>query len=212
MEVIEMNGRPVEKLAAVIDRRTPVVEPLIVIGIASLITTWMIQPYVAQALTQQGNAALSAAQAALWFSGVLSPLAAFGKALAAALVCWACSVFLGERLPLIKLVSVFCIAEVVFSLRDVAMMGVLFARGVDGIRTAADLMVAFGVNVFIHKPSPLQRIGFETWDLFSVVWAAVVFMMLRLAFKATRPTAAALAILALVFRVLFSAAALLYSL
>jgi len=207
-----MNNRPAERLASVIDRRTPVIEPLVVIAIASLITTWMIQPYVAHALAQQGGAAQSAAQAALWFSGVLSPLAAFGKALAAALVCWACSVFLGERLPLIKLVSVFCVAEVVFSLRDLTMMAVLLARGVDGVRTAADLMVAFGMNAFVHRPSPLQRIGFETWDLISVVWAATVFAMLRVVFKANRRSAAALAIVALVFRVLFSAAALLYSL
>jgi hypothetical protein len=207
-----MNNYRSEKLAGILERRAPVVEPLIVIALASLITTWAIQPYVAHALAQQGAAAQGAAQAALWISGVLSPLAAFGKALAAALVCWACSVFLGERLSLIKLVSVFCIAETIFSLRDLAMIGVLIARGVDGVRTGADLMVAFGVNAFLHKPSALQRVGFETWDFFSIVWAAAVFAMIRGVFKASRRSAALLAIIALAFRVLFSAAALLYSL
>jgi hypothetical protein len=207
-----MNNVRSERFASVVDRRTPVVQPLIAIAIMSLITTWMIQPYVAHALVQQGPAAQGAAQAALWLSGVLSPLAAFGKALSAALVCWAFSVFLGERLPLVKLISVFCIAEMVFSMRDVTTMGVLVTRGVSGVRTAADLMVAFGVSAFLHKPSPLQRIGFETWDFFSIVWAAVVFAMLRVVFKMSRGSAVGLAVLVLVFRVLFSAAALLYSL
>lgn len=207
-----MTSRRSERISSIIDRRTPVVEPLIVIALVSLMTTWAIQPYVAHALAEQGPLAQQAAQVGLWISGVVSPLAAFGKALAAALVCWACSVFLGARLSLFKLVSVFCIAETVFSLRDLTTIGVLLLRGVDGIRTAADLMVAFGVNAFLHKPTALQRVGFETWDLFSVVWAAVVFAMIRIAFKMPSRSAAVLAILALVFRVLFSAAALLYSL
>jgi hypothetical protein len=207
-----MNSRTAEKFASIVGRRTPVFEPLIAIAIVSLITTWAIQPYVVHALAQQGAPAQQAARAALWISGVVSPLAAFGKALAAALVCWACSVFLGERLSLIKLVSVFCIAEMVFSLRDLTMLGVLAARGIDGVRTAADLMVAFGVNAFLNKPSPLQRVGFETWDLFSVAWTVVVFAMIRGVFNVSRRSAAMLAVLALAFRVLFSAAALLYSL
>lgn len=207
-----MNNVPVGRFTAVVERRTPVFEPLAAIAIISLMTSWVIQPYLAHALAQQGPVAQQAAQGALWLSGVLSPFAAFGKALAAALVCWACSVFLGERLPLAKLVSVFCVAEVVFSLRDLTVAGVLLARGLGAVHTTADLMVAFGINAFVHGASPLQRIGFETWDFFTVAWASLVCALLRGVCRSSTRSAVALAAVAFTVRTLFAAAALLYTL
>ena len=168
-----MNRVRIGRIAAVVDRRSPVFEPLAAIAIVSLITSWIMQPYLVHALVEQGSVAQHAAQGALWLSGVLSPFAAFGKALAAALVCWSCSVFLGERMSLAKLISIFCVAEVVFSLRDLTVAGVLVARGVGAVHTTADLMVAFGVNAFVRGMSPLQRISVETWDFFTIAWAAV---------------------------------------
>lgn len=200
------------RLNAVIERRAPMFEPLVVIAIISLISSWTIQPYITQALAPQGPLAQQAAQGALWLSGVLSPFAALGKALAAALVCWACAVFLGERLSFAKLLSVFCLAEVVFALRDLAIAAVLAARGIGAVHTTADLLVAFGVNAFVHGMSPLQRVGLETWDLFSVAWALAALLMIRGAFKTSWRSAAALAAIAFTFRALFTAATLLYSL
>jgi hypothetical protein len=196
----------------IVERRTPVFEPLAAIAVVSLVTSWIIQPYLAHALAQQGPVAQQAAQGALWLSGVLSPFAAFGKALAAALVCWACSVFLGERLPFMKLISVFCVAELVFSLRDLTVAGVLAARGVGAVHTATDLMVAFGVNAFVHAISPLQRISVESWDFFTVAWASLVCALLRGACKGSARSAIVLAAVAFTVRTLFAAAALLYTL
>ena len=207
-----MNSVPVRRFAAVVDRRAPVFEPLAVIAIVSLITSWVIQPYLSHALAQQGAVAQQVAQGALWLSGVLSPFAALGKALAAALVCWACSVFLDERLSFAKLVSLFCVAEIVFSLRDLTVAGVLVARGVGAVHTTADLMVAFGVNAFVHGRSPLQRIGVETWDFFTVAWASLVCALLRGICKTSARSAVVLAAVAFTMRALFAAAALLYTL
>ncbi|MGH7653385.1 MAG: hypothetical protein ACREN6_01860 [Gemmatimonadaceae bacterium] len=207
-----MNNQSAGRLAAVLERRTPMFEPLVAIAIISLITSWVIQPYVAQALAPQGPVAQQAAQGALWLSGVLSPFAAFGKALAAALVCWACAVFLGERLPFAKLVSAFCLAEIVFALRDVTVAGVLAARGVGAVHTTADLMVAFGINAFVHGTTPLQRISVETWDFFTVAWASLVCALLRGVCKSSARSAVVLAAVAFAVRTLFAAAALLYTL
>ena len=207
-----MNGVPVGRLAAVVGRRAPVFEPLAAIAIVSLATSWIIQPYIASALAQQGPIAQQAAQGALWLSGVLSPFAALAKALGVALVCWSCSVFLGERLSLTVLVSLFCVAEVVFSLRDLTVAGVLVARGVGAVHTTADLMVAFGVNAFVHGASPLERIGFETWDFFTVAWASLVCALLRGMCRSSVRAAVVLALVAFATRTLFAAAALLYTL
>jgi len=156
--------------------------------------------------------ALQAAQGALWLSGVLSPLAALAKALACATVCWACAVFLGERLPFVRLLSVFCVAEVVYSLRDLAVAVVLAARGIGAVHSAADLMVAFGVNAFVHGVSPIERIGIETWDFFTVAWACFLCAALRGVCKTGARSAVVLAVVAFAVRTLFAAAALLYTL
>ena len=195
-----------------IESRTPIIEPLIAIAIVSLVTSWAIQPYVAQALTQQGAVAQGAAQAAIWLSGVLSPFMALAKALAAAAVCWACAVFLGERLQPLKLISVFCVAEALFSLRDLALWGVLTSRGIEYIHSPADLMVAFGLNVFVRSPSPVSRIALESWDLFTVLWGFAIWWMLRRSLRTDLKTSAALALLVFLVRALFAAASLLYSL
>jgi hypothetical protein len=207
-----MNNRSAARFAAAIELRTPMFEPLAAIAIISLATSWIIQPYLVQALSQQGAVAQQAAQGALWLSGVLSPFVALGKALAAALVCWACAVFLGEQLSLAKLLSVFCVAEVVFALRDMAVAAVLVVRGLAAVHAPVDLKVAFGINAFVHAISPLQRIGLETWDLFSLMWALTVFLLLRSVLKTSPRSAAALAAMTFVFRALFAAATLLYSL
>jgi hypothetical protein len=207
-----MDSRPTGMFVRLVDQRTLVFEPLALIALVSLATTWAIQPFVLHALVQQGAPAQGAAQAALWLSGVLSPFAAFAKVVAAALICWSCAVFLGERLSLGKLVSIFCVAETVFSLRDATIACVLLARGVNAVRTASDLMVAFGVSAFLHHPSPLQRVGLETWDIFSIAWALLVFWLVRSVFKTDTRSAACVAIVALVFRTLFAAASLLYTL
>ena len=89
--------------------------------------------------------------------------------------------------------------------------GVLLARGIDAVRTASDLLVVFGVGALVHHPSPLQRIGFETWDGFSVMWALLIFWFIRSVFKTDVRPAACLAVVALMFRTLFAAASLLYS-
>src|SRR5450631_4038267 len=145
-----MSSRAAAILARTIESRSPVIEPLAIIAIVSLLSSWAIQPFVTHALSQQSAVAQGAAQAALWLAGVLSPFAALAKALAAAVVCWSCGIFLGERLSFAKLISVFCLAEVVFTLRDVALLGVLAARGLDSMRTTSDLIVAFGINGFLH--------------------------------------------------------------
>jgi hypothetical protein len=207
-----MTNQSAGRLAAALERRMPMFEPLVAVAIISLTTSWVIQPYVAQALAQQGPAAQQAAQGALWLSGVLAPFAALGKALAAALVCWACAVFLGERLSLVTLVSAFCVAEVVFSLRDLTVAGVLAARGLGAVHTTADLMVEFGINAFVHGTSPLQRISFETWDFFTVAWAAFVCALVRGVCKSSARSAVVLAAVAFTVRTLFAAAALLYTL
>ena len=206
-----MRRGPAQAIVRILDQRAPVVEPLAVIAIVSLVTTWMLQPFLVQALAGQGTVAQGAAQAALWLSGVLSPITAFVKAAAAALVCWSCAAFLGERLPIVKLLSAFCMAETLFSLRDVALIGVLVSRGIAAVRTSTDLLVAFGVNAFVHAPSPLQRIGIESWDVFGVAWAVAIFWMLRTVFKADRRSSAMLAAVVFAFRALFSAAGLLYT-
>ena len=207
-----MTSRPAGMFARVVEQRTPVMEPLAIIATVSLLTTWAIQPYVVHALAQQGTAAQGAAQAALWMSGVLSPLAALVKACAAALICWSCAVYLDERLSLLKLVSMFCVAEIIFSLRDLTMLGVLAARGIDNVHTTSDLMVAFGINAFVHSSSSLWRIGFESWDMFSVAWGLLAFWMIRALYKTDARSTACLAVMAFTFRTLFAAASLLYSL
>jgi hypothetical protein len=207
-----MNSRPAGAFARIVEQRTPVIEPLAIIATVSLLTTWASQPYFVHALAQQGAAAQGAAQAALWLSGVLSPLTALVKAVAAALICWSCAVYLDERLSLLKLVSIFCVAETLFSLRDLTMLGVLAARGVDGVRTTSDLMVAFGINAFVHSPSSLARIGLESWDLFTVAWGLLIFWMIRAVFRTDTRSTACLAVMAFTFRTLFAAAGLLYSL
>jgi hypothetical protein len=210
-ECIRMASRTARALVRIVEQRTPIVEPLALIAVVSLLSTWAIQPYVVQALVQEGAPAQGAAQAALWLSGVVSPVTAFGKALSSAVVCWACSVFLDERHSFVKLVSVFSVAETVFALRDLAMAGVLVTRGIASMHATSDLMVAFGVNAFLHAPSTLQRIGFESWDIFTVVWAMLAFWMLRLVVKTNIRSAACLAAISFALRTLFSAASLLYS-
>lgn len=196
----------------VLENRSLVFEPLAIIAILSLVTSWAIQPYVAQALAQQGTAAQGAVQAALWLSGVLSPVSALAKALGVALVCWACAVFLGERLSLGKVVSIFCIAELVFSLRDVALLTVLAARGLANVRGTSDLMVGFGLNAFVHAKSSLVRIGLESWDAFTVVWAVASAWMIRACFKTDVRSTTFLALMAFAVRTLFAAASQLYRL
>jgi hypothetical protein len=207
-----MNSRPAGTFARIVEQRSPVIEPLAIVATVSLLTAWAIQPYVVHALAQQGAAAQGAAQAALWLSGVLSPLTALVKAVAAALICWSCAVYLDERLSLLKLVSIFCVAETLFSLRDLTMLAVLSARGVDAVRTTSDLMVAFGINAFVHSPSSLARIGLESWDLFTVAWGLLSFWMIRAVFRTDTRSTACLAAMAFTFRTLFAAASLLYSL
>jgi hypothetical protein len=206
-----MTSGPAGTFARLIDQRTPVVEPLAVIAIVSLLTSWAIQPYVGHALAQQGAVAQGAAQAALWFSGILSPFTALIKSVAAALICWSCAVWLDERLSLPRLISMFCVAETIFSLRDLTMLAVLAGRGITGMRTTSDLMVAFGLNAFLHSPSALARVGFESWDIFSVVWALLSFWMIRALFKTGARSTAFLAVMAFALRTLFTAAGLLYS-
>ena len=196
----------------IIDRRTPIIEPLTIVASTSLLAAWAIQPFVVHALIPQGAVAQGAAQAALWLSGALAPLTALIKASAAALICWSCAVYLGERLSLLKLVSIFCIAETIFALRDLAMAGVLVARGIESVRSTSDLMVAFGVNAFLHSSSSMARVACESWDVFSVAWGLVAFWMLRTLFGTGRRTSACLALVAFAFRTLFSAASLLYTL
>lgn len=199
------------RVAAVLERRALVFESLAAIAIISLATSWIMQPYLVRALAAQGAVAQQAAQGALWLSGILSPIAALGKALVGVAVCWACCVFLGERPAPVKLISVFCVAEIVFSLRDLISAGILVARGMGAIHTTGDLMVAFGANAFVHGVSPLQRISVETWDLFTVAWASVLCALLRGVCKVGVRPAIALAVIAFAVRTLFSAAAILYT-
>lgn len=207
-----MPIQPASAVARIVQTRTPIFEPMIVIAAVSLSTAFAIQPFVSQALSAQGPVAQGAAQTALWLSGVLSPFAALGKALAASLVCWSAAVFLEERLPFTQLLSMFCIAEIVFSARDLAMWAILLARGVASVHSSADLLVPFGLGAILSAPSPLTRIALESWDFFSLVWCALVFWLLRALFVRGRATAAVLALLTLAVRSLFSAASLLYGL
>jgi hypothetical protein len=206
-----MSNRSATAFAHTLESRAPVLEPLIVIAIVSLLTSWAIQPYIVHSLSQQGALAQGAAQAALWLAGVLAPISAFFKALAAALVCWACAIYLDVRIPLVKLVSVFCMAEVLFSLRDLTLWAVLAMRGLDGIRTTADLLVAFGINAFVHPASVAGRIATGSWDMFTFAWAILAYWMLRAAFKTDARSAACLAAVVFCMRVLFAAASQLYS-
>lgn len=207
-----MPRRPAEMLARIVDRRTPIIEPLTIVTVVSLLTAWAIQPFMVRALIPQGAAAQGAAQAALWLSGVLTPLTALIKASAAALICWSCAVYLGERLSLLKLVSMFCLAETIFALRDLTMLAVLAARGIESVRSTADLMVAFGINAFLNSSSASARVALESWDAFSVAWGLLAFWMIRALFRIDRRSSACLALTAFAFRTLFAAAGLLYSL
>lgn len=207
-----MPRRPAEMLARIVDRRTPIIEPLTIVTVVSLLTAWAIQPFMVRALIPQGAAAQGAAQAALWLSGVLAPLTALIKASAAALICWSCAVYLGERLSLLKLVSMFCLAETIFALRDLTMLAVLAARGIESVRSTADLMVAFGINAFLNSSSASARVALESWDAFSVAWGLLAFWMIRALFRIDRRSSACLVLTAFAFRTLFAAAGLLYSL
>jgi hypothetical protein len=158
-----------------------------------------------------GAAAQGAAQAALWLSGVLAPLTALMKAGAAALACWSCAVYLGERLSPFKLLSMFCVAETTFAIRDLALAGVLVARGTERVHSTSDLMVAFGVNALLHSSAPVARVALESWDLFSVAWALLAFAMIRALFRMDGRSSACLALVAFGFRTLFAAAGTLYS-
>jgi hypothetical protein len=206
-----MPTRSSTALARVVEERMPILEPLTVIAVVSLVTAWAIQPYVVHALAQQGAVAQSAAQAALWLSGVLSPFSALAKALLGALVCWSGAIYLGERVSLLKLISAFCLAETVFSLRDLTMWGVLAARGIGNVRSAADLMVAFGPNAFLRSQSAITRVALESWDFFTVAWGITIFWMIRTLFKIGIRSSICLAAMAVFVRTLFAAASLLYS-
>ena len=206
-----MSGSPSQIIGKLGGDRAIVIEPLVVIAAVSLLTSWAIQPYVIHALVEQGSVAQGAAQAALWLSGVLSPFAAFGKAVAAALVCWSCAIYLEQRVSLLKLVSIFCVAEIVFSVRDVAMWGVLAARGINSVHSTADLLVATGLNAFSHAQSPLARIAFESWDFFTLAWGVVVWWLIRLILRLDARSAAGLAVMAFAVRTLFAAASMLYT-
>jgi len=206
-----MSGRPAQIFGKLGADRTFVIEPLAVIAAVSLLTSWAIQPYVMHALLQQGAVAQGAAQAALWLSGVLSPFAAFGKAVAAALVCWSCAIYLDQRVSLLKLVSIFCLAEVVFSARDLAIWGVLALRGIDSVHSAADLLVATGLNAFAHVQSPVARIAFESWDFFTVAWGVLVWWLIQIVLKLDARSSAGLASMAFAARTLFAAASMLYT-
>lgn len=195
-----------------LETRPMVIEALTIIAIVSILSSWAIQPFVSHALVQHGTAAQGAAQAALWLSGVLSPITAFIKALGATLVCWSCAVFLRERVSFGKLLSVFCIAEMLFSLRDIALVCVLAARGLANVHSAADLMVAFGVNGFLHSQSALTRLAFESWDAFTVAWALLSFWMIRTLFNTDKRATLCLTLMAFAFRTLFAAAGQLYTL
>jgi hypothetical protein len=207
-----MTLQPSRAVRRIVETRAPIFEPMIVIAIVSMTTAFAIQPYVAQALAGQGPVAQGAAQAALWLSGVLSPFSALGKALAATLVCWSAATFLDERLPFARLLSAFCVAETVFSARDLAMWAVLFFRGLSSVHSSADLLVPFGLSSIAGAHSPSARIALESWDLFSLLWSVLVFWLLRALFAKDGRTAAVLALLALSVRTLFTAAGLLYRL
>jgi hypothetical protein len=206
-----MSSRSAAALARIVEQRTPILEPLAVIATVSLLTSWAIQPYVVHALAQQGAVAQGAAQAALWLSGVISPFSALAKATMAALVCWSCAIYFEQRLSLLKLVSIFCIAEMLFSLRDLTMWGVLTARGIQGVRSTSDLMVAFGLNAFLPVTSATSRIATESWDFFTVAWGIAAFWMIRALFKTDTRSSVLLAAMAVFVRTLFAAASLLYS-
>jgi hypothetical protein len=197
-------------MRGVVQRRTPILEPLALIAAVSLVTAWAVRPFAANALAGQGPVAQGAVQAVLWLSAILSPFAALVKAATAATACWAIAIYLDEQMPLAKLVSLFCLAELIFSIRDLAMCAVLALRGTAGVRSAADLVVPFGLNAFLHADSTLTRLAFESWDFFHVAWALLVFFMVYAVFETRVRSAACLAIAALVFRLLFSAAGLLY--
>jgi hypothetical protein len=206
-----MPSRTATAFARTLDSRAPVLEPLIVIAIVSLLTSWAIQPYIAQSLQQQGAIVQGAAQAALWLAGVLAPVSALVKAFAAALVCWACAIYLDVRLPLLKLLSMFCMAEVLFSLRDLTMCAVLATRGINAVHTTADLMVAMGINAFVQSSTMLAKIATGSWDFFTVAWAILAYWMIRAAFKTDARSAVCLALVVFCVRVLFAAATHLYS-
>ncbi len=189
-------------------KRMSIFEPLAVIATVSLLASWGIQPFLAEALASRGVLAQQTAHSALWISAVLSPFAAFGKALAGALIAWAIATFLNERLSLIKLVSVFCAAETVFCLRDLATWATLAIRGVSGIHSAADLAVPFGLNAFIQAHTVAARIATSSWDFFHVAWALLVFVLIRSTLRTEVRSSACLAASALAFRVLFAAATL----
>jgi hypothetical protein len=193
-----------------LERKTLIVEPMAIIATISLLTAWAIQPLVAHAVAQQGLVAQATVASALWLSAIVSPFSAFAKAASAALVCWAVAVYLGEQLPVKKLVSAFCVAEVLFSLRDLGMLAALAIRGTASIRSTGDLAVSFGPSAFLHSTSMLTRIAFESWDFFHIAWGLLLFCMLHAMFEIGRRSSAYLAIATLAFRVLFAAAGLLY--
>ncbi len=200
--------------ADTLESHTPVVEPLIVIAIVSLLShRGAIQPYIVHSLSQQGPLAQSrrGGEFALWLAGVLAPVSAFVKASAAALVCWACAIYLDVRIPLVKLLSIFCMAEVLFCLRDLTLWAVLAMRGLDSIRTTADLLVAFGINAFVHPASTAGKIATGSWDVFTFAWALLAYWMIRAAFKPDARSAMCLAAVVFFVRVLFTAASQLYS-
>jgi hypothetical protein len=206
-----MSGRSSLASSSVLAERAPILEPLIIISITSLVSSWAMQPFVGHALAQQGTIAQSAAQAALWLSGMLSPFAAFAKAIAAALTCWACAIFLDERLSFPKLLSIFCLAEMIFAARDVATVALVAIRGLDSMRAPSDLLVVFGLGAMVGAKTTIARLALESWDLFTVAWGVLACWMIRSKFRTGIAESVCLAIVVVAVRVLFTGASLLYS-
>jgi hypothetical protein len=196
--------------SGIIDRTSPL-EPLIFIAIVSLAVSWGMQPLIQAALSAQGALVQQSAAAALWISAALSPFAAFGKAVVAAAICWAVATFIDEPLPLGRLVTMFVVAETVFVLRDIVAWGVLVTRAVPSVHSPSDLSVHLGLNAFLPPMTGPLRLAVESWDVFHVAWAIVLFVLLRAVFGRSTGSAACLALIALASRVLFSAVTLMYS-
>jgi hypothetical protein len=192
-------------------KRAGPLESLALIATVALLSSWGMRPFVAQALAPMGPVAQHSAEAALWLSAVAAPFAALVKAAAAALVCWAASILLNERLSLVKLISIFCVAEALFCVRDLGLLGLLSLRGLAAIHSTSDLIVPFGAAFFIHARSAPWRIAVSSWDIFHLAWAVLLYFLLKESFKLPKRSAACLALTALALRVLFAAATMLYT-
>lgn len=147
----------------------PMLAPIAIASFVTVVGATAMRPAFRHALGGAPGAA-AGVEFLLWFSALVTPLLALGKALALGAMAWAVLVLSGREVPFRPVVSLLLYGEAILASASLYLAGVYYLRGVETLRTPADLQVVQGIDLFVPSASPTVAAMLQTGSLFHIVW------------------------------------------